>query len=166
VPTILAMLLETPAPARSSSTLRFLRTASAPLPALQLQRFEQKFGVPVIETYGLTEAASQVCANPLPPRRHVPGSVGRPVGFSLRICRPRAASWRDSCPLEDVPAGETGEVCPRLANEHQFQCTFVLFPVRTLYHGTGTHDFVGKVHTGSMAHRVLACGRGGMHPQP
>jgi acyl-CoA synthetase (AMP-forming)/AMP-acid ligase II len=111
VPTILAMLLETPAPARSSSSLRFLRTASAPLPALQLQRFEHKFGVPVIETYGLTEAASQVCANPLPPRRHVPGSVGRPVGFSLRICRPRAASWRGSCPLEDVPAGETGEVC-------------------------------------------------------
>lgn len=56
--------------------------------------------------------------------------------------------------------------CSRLANEHQVQSTFVLLPVGTVYHGTGKHDFVGKVHTGSVAHRVLACGRGGIHPQP
>ena len=111
VPTIVAMLLETEAPACLPGTLRFLRTASAPLPALQQRRFEQKFGVPIIETYGLTEAASQVCANPLPPERHLPGSVGRPVGFSLRICRPRTPAWRGPCPLEDVPTGGLGEIC-------------------------------------------------------
>jgi hypothetical protein len=55
--------------------------------------------------------------------------------------------------------------CSRFANEHQVQCTLVLFPVGTIYHGTGKHYGVGKVHTDSIAHSVLACGRGGIHPQ-
>ncbi|MFI5272874.1 MAG: AMP-binding protein [Ktedonobacterales bacterium] len=113
VPAIVAMLLQTDRPDYLPGTLRFVRTASAPLPPLQLRRFEQRFGIPIIETYGLTEAASQVCANPLPPERHLPGSVGRPEGVALRICQP----LRDDSPvtvtlaLADVPAGETGEVC-------------------------------------------------------
>ncbi len=109
VPTILAMLLHTEKPAFLPGALRFVRTASAPLPALQLCQFEQRFGIPVIETYGLTEAASQVCANPVPPGRHVPGSVGKPVGVSLRICQPRTSQAPQ--PLQDVAPGETGEVC-------------------------------------------------------
>jgi acyl-CoA synthetase (AMP-forming)/AMP-acid ligase II len=109
VPTILALLLQTEKPAFLPGALRFVRTASAPLPALQLRQFEQQFGIPVIETYGLTEAASQVCANPVPPGRHEPGSVGKPVGVSLRICRPRTSEGAQ--PLQDVAPGETGEVC-------------------------------------------------------
>jgi acyl-CoA synthetase (AMP-forming)/AMP-acid ligase II len=109
VPTILAMLLRTEKPAFLPGSLRFVRTASAPLPAIQLVQFEQQFGIPVIETYGLTEAASQVCANPIPPGRHVPGSVGKPVGVSLRICQPRASEAAQ--PLQDVAPGEVGEIC-------------------------------------------------------
>src|SRR5205807_1830170 len=67
-----------------------------------------KFGIPLIETYGLSEAASQVTANPVPPGRHKPGSAGLPVGVALRICRPRADGDED---LHDVPRGETGEIC-------------------------------------------------------
>ena len=49
-------------------------------------RFEASTGIPVIETYGMTEAASQITAHPLSvPRR--PGSVGLPVGVELRIVR-------------------------------------------------------------------------------
>ena len=49
-------------------------------------RFEDSTGIPVIETYGMTEAASQITAHPLSvPRR--PGSVGLPVGVELRIVR-------------------------------------------------------------------------------
>jgi acyl-CoA synthetase (AMP-forming)/AMP-acid ligase II len=49
-------------------------------------RFEASTGVPVIETYGMTEAASQITAHPLSmPRRA--GSVGLPVGLELRIVR-------------------------------------------------------------------------------
>jgi acyl-CoA synthetase (AMP-forming)/AMP-acid ligase II len=109
VPTILAMLLQTEKPGFLPGTLRFVRTASAPLPALQLVQFEQRFGIPVIETYGLTEAASQVCANPVPPGRHIPGSVGKPVGISLRICQPRTSEGTQA--LRDVALGETGEIC-------------------------------------------------------
>ncbi len=108
VPTVLALLLQTERPAFLPGALRFVRTASAPLPAIQLAQFERQFGVPVIETYGLTEAASQVCANPLPPERHIPGSVGKPVGVALRICRPGSAS---EPLLQDVAPGETGEIC-------------------------------------------------------
>src|SRR5262249_9344341 len=64
----------------------------------------------VIETYGLTEAASQVCANPLPPERHVPGSVGRPTGVALRVCQPRTEE-NPAQALLDVAPGEIGELC-------------------------------------------------------
>jgi len=66
--------------------VRFIRSASAPLPVAAADRFEASTGVPVIETYGMTEAASQITAHPLSmPRRA--GSVGLPVGLELRIVR-------------------------------------------------------------------------------
>ena len=68
------------------SGIRFIRSASAPLPVATADRFEATTGIPVIETYGMTEAASQITAHPLSlPRR--PGSVGLPVGVELRIVR-------------------------------------------------------------------------------
>ncbi len=66
--------------------VRFIRSASAPLPVAVADRFEASTGIPVIETYGMTEAASQITAHPLSvPRRA--GSVGLPVGVELRIVR-------------------------------------------------------------------------------
>jgi len=84
VPAIVARL----APLQEGETVpvdvRFVRSASAPLPAVTLERFEEATGLPVIETYGMTEAGSQITANPLHgPRK--PGSVGRPVGVELRV---------------------------------------------------------------------------------
>jgi acyl-CoA synthetase (AMP-forming)/AMP-acid ligase II len=68
------------------ASIRFIRSASAPLPVATADRFEAGTGIPVIETYGMTEAASQITAHPLSvPRR--PGSVGLPVGLELRIVR-------------------------------------------------------------------------------
>jgi acyl-CoA synthetase (AMP-forming)/AMP-acid ligase II len=64
--------------------IRFIRSASAPLPAATLSRFEANTGIPVLETYGMTEAGSQITANPLVGVRK-PGSVGLPVGVELRI---------------------------------------------------------------------------------
>jgi oxalate---CoA ligase len=64
--------------------VRFVRSASAPLSATVLARFEQVTGLAVIESYGMTEAGSQICANPLSgPRK--PGSVGQPVGVEVRV---------------------------------------------------------------------------------
>ncbi len=63
--------------------LRLARSASAPLPAAVRERFELLTSIPVVETYGMTEAASQITANP--PGAVRPGSVGLPVGVELRV---------------------------------------------------------------------------------
>lgn len=120
VPTIVALLLETERPAFLPGCLRFMRTGSASLPPAHLRAFEERFGVPLIETYGLSEAASQVVANPIPPGLHKPGSAGLPTGVKLRICSPRIAEEEQE--LRDVPQGEVGEVClsgPGLIRSYQ-----------------------------------------------
>ncbi|HEX5505426.1 MAG TPA: AMP-binding protein [Thermomicrobiales bacterium] len=114
VPTILAMLLETERPGFLPGDLRFVRTASARLPVAHLEAFEDRFGVPVVETYGLSEAASQIVANPVPPGRRKPGAAGLPAGVALRVCRPRTPDGPPE--LVDVAPGDIGEVCVRGPN--------------------------------------------------
>ena len=66
--------------------LRFIRSCSAPLLATTLVEMEELFGAPVLEAYGMTEAAHQMTSNPLPQAgRRVPGSVGRGTGVSIAI---------------------------------------------------------------------------------
>ena len=64
VPTLLAGI---PAGPRSGHRLRFLRSASSPLPPTLAARLEDDLGVPVLEAYGMTEATHQMASNPLPP---------------------------------------------------------------------------------------------------
>ncbi|MFQ5879558.1 MAG: AMP-binding protein, partial [Dehalococcoidia bacterium] len=82
VPTIVSILLNTPADTDrlDLSHLRFGRSASAPLPVALHRSFEERFGCPLIETLGITEAASTVFSNSLPPHRRKYGSVGLPIG--------------------------------------------------------------------------------------
>ena len=83
VPAIIT-LLATESPEAMATTVNFIRSASAPLPAAVLRRFEETAGIPVVETYGMTEAASMITANPLDgPRK--PGSAGRPAGTRVRV---------------------------------------------------------------------------------
>jgi acyl-CoA synthetase (AMP-forming)/AMP-acid ligase II len=65
--------------------LRFLRSSSASLPAQVMRELARTFDAPVIEAYGMTEAAHQMASNPLPPRPQKPGSVGLAAGPALRI---------------------------------------------------------------------------------
>lgn len=65
--------------------LRFLRSSSASLPAQVMGALTETFGAPVIEGYGMTEAAHQMAANPLPPRAQKPGAVGIEAGPKVRI---------------------------------------------------------------------------------
>ena len=65
--------------------LRFLRSSSASLPGPVMEALAETFGAPVIEGYGMTEAAHQMASNPLPPRAQKPGSVGVPAGPEVRI---------------------------------------------------------------------------------
>jgi len=102
VPAIISILSMDP-PAAPPAGLRFVRSASAPLPFASLERFEKALGVPVIETYGMTEAASMITANPLDgPRK--PGSAGRPAGAEVRIDVPGGAA---------AGAGDIGRVLIR-----------------------------------------------------
>src|SRR5438128_8877361 len=86
VPTIHEILLQRAdsdgAPDRGA---RFIRSCSAALAPAVLANLEKRFGAPVLEAYGLTEAAHQVASNPLPPRPHKPGTVGFGTGVELAI---------------------------------------------------------------------------------
>ncbi|WP_169739577.1 class I adenylate-forming enzyme family protein [Amycolatopsis taiwanensis] len=83
VPAILASLAGRPAP--EVPGIRFARSASAPLPPTTSLRFTERTGIGVLETYGMSEAAGQITANPLDPARRRVGSVGRPVEVDLEI---------------------------------------------------------------------------------
>jgi acyl-CoA synthetase (AMP-forming)/AMP-acid ligase II len=83
VPAIITLLAADP-PSAVATSVRYIRSASAPLPAAVLRRFEETAGIPVVETYGMTEAASMITANPLDgPRK--PGSAGRAAGTEVRV---------------------------------------------------------------------------------
>lgn len=111
VPTIHHLLLarigssERPAGAES---LRFIRSCSTALPPDMMLKLEDVFQVPVLEAYGMTEAAHQMASNPLPPRGRVPGSVGPATG-TVRI------SIMDQEGNHLAP-GERGEVVIQGAN--------------------------------------------------
>jgi acyl-CoA synthetase (AMP-forming)/AMP-acid ligase II/acyl carrier protein len=58
------------------TSLRLIRSSSAPLASKVLEDLERVFKVPVIEAYGMTEASHQISSNPLPPCERKRGSVG------------------------------------------------------------------------------------------
>ncbi len=110
VPTIYRTLLlraeQDAAPQPGEHGVRFLRSSSAALPAIEMERLEARFGVPVIEAYSMTEAAHQMAANPLRGERR-PGSVG--MGANVEV-----AILDDA--HEPQPPGFVGEVAVRGAN--------------------------------------------------
>ena len=65
--------------------LRFVRSSSASLPPSVMSELESVFNAPVIEAYGMTEAAHQMASNPLPPAIRKPGSVGLAAGPEIAI---------------------------------------------------------------------------------
>lgn len=88
VPTIHQILLSRSKPGSrpiGAENLRFIRSCSAPLPSQMMADMEEKFGVPVVEAYGMTEAAHQMASNSLPPGTRKPGSVGLGTGVSVAI---------------------------------------------------------------------------------
>jgi acyl-CoA synthetase (AMP-forming)/AMP-acid ligase II len=108
VPAIISRLAELQPGETVPPGIRFVRSASAPLSVATADRFEAATGLPIIESYGMTEAASQIAAHPLSvPRRA--GSVGVPVGLELRVIRPGEDDPDGSEVAEDGWA-EVGEV--------------------------------------------------------
>lgn len=89
------------APSAFHQTLRFIRSCSAPLSPTTMKELEERFGVPVLEAYGMTEASHQMSSNPLPPRERKPGSVGPGTGVQIAIMDEEGAI---------LPSGRQGEV--------------------------------------------------------
>ena len=87
VPTIISHLVhgatEPDQPTRDR--IRFGRSASSALAVETQTAFENRFGIPIVETMGLTETAAQILSNPLPPGRRKIGSPGIAFGCEVEI---------------------------------------------------------------------------------
>ncbi len=103
-PTLHQMVLERAPERLEGSRLRFARSCSSALAPELLERMEEYLGVPMLEAYGMTEASHEMAANPLPPARRLPGSVGIPTGVEIDLIDKSGHS---------VPPGEVGEVVIR-----------------------------------------------------
>ncbi|TCK31153.1 acyl-CoA synthetase (AMP-forming)/AMP-acid ligase II [Ancylobacter aquaticus] len=103
VPSMIRSVLETPT-LEMASTLRLLRSVSAPLPPALKQEAEARLGLPVVEIYGMTETAGVIASNPLAPSQQRPGSVGLRAGVGIVLLRPSG---------EPAGPGEEGEVVVR-----------------------------------------------------
>lgn len=103
VPTIISHLLhgkKVPSDALRSK-LRFARSASSAL-AVETQRaFQDRFGLAVVESLGLTETAAQCLVNPLDPALHKIGSAGMAISNEARIA---------DCAGVECPRGTEGEI--------------------------------------------------------
>ncbi len=109
VPTIISHLVhgrEAPDEA-TKARLRFGRSASSALAPEVQTAFERRFGIPIVETMGLTETAAQILSNPLPPGPRRIGSPGVPHGNEVAILA-------HGC--ETVPADSEGEIAVRGPN--------------------------------------------------
>lgn len=71
--------------ARANPRLRFIRSCSAALAPRLMSDVESVFAVPIVEAYGMTEAAHQMSANPLPPGIRKPASVGSEAGCQIAV---------------------------------------------------------------------------------
>jgi acyl-CoA synthetase (AMP-forming)/AMP-acid ligase II len=87
--------------------LRFIRSSSSSLPPQVLAELEATFHAPVIEAYGMTEAAHQMACNPLPPGKRKPGTVGLAAGPEVAIMDTEG---------QLLATGSTGEIVIRGPN--------------------------------------------------
>lgn len=88
------------------SCVRFALCGSAPVPVPVMDEFEKKFGVLVVEGYGLSECACRATFNP-PNKDRRPGSIGVSIGSEIKI-------FDDND--NELPPGETGEIVLRGPN--------------------------------------------------
>jgi oxalate---CoA ligase len=107
VPTIHQVLLARDDDGAPAGVMRFIRSCSSALAPAVLAQLENRFGAPVLEAYGMTEAAHQVASNPLPPLKHKPGTVG--PGGAVEVAIVDEAG-------RQVAANAPGEVVVRGAN--------------------------------------------------
>ncbi|HLV97917.1 MAG TPA: long-chain fatty acid--CoA ligase [Ktedonobacterales bacterium] len=107
VPSMYALLLRTPLTSQDISSLRLCVSGGAALPGETLRTFKEKFGIPLIEGYGLTESSPAAVFNP-PNGVQKAGSIGLPIpGVEVQV-----HDIKD----QPLPAGQIGELAIRGPN--------------------------------------------------
>ena len=66
-------------------SFRFIRSCSSALAPAVFEKLEARFGAPVLEAYGMTEASHQMSSSPMPPGKRIPGTVGQATGVEIAI---------------------------------------------------------------------------------
>jgi len=108
VPTIIAYLMNAPTPKEKGldvSRVKFCRSASAPLPPELHRAFEDKFGIGIIETFGMTETNAPCFTNPYDPKKRKIGSPGTAWGNEAKVIDPDTG--------REQPRGVPGELMIR-----------------------------------------------------
>ena len=110
VPTMYAMLSALPDDVvPDTSSLRVAICGAAPMPAELIVRFESRYGVPIVEGYGLSEGSCASTVNPIDGKRK-PGTVGLPLpGQQIAILGPDGTRELYP-PPPNTPRGSAGEV--------------------------------------------------------
>ena len=140
VPTIIAYLLNAPTPRESGldvSRVKFCRSASAPLPPELHRAFEERFGIGIIETFGMTETNAPCFTNPYEPGRRKIGSPGPAFGNEAKVI--------DIATGATLPPNVPGEVMVR--GENVMKC-YYKDPQNT----AKTIERDGWMHTGDMGY--------------
>jgi long-chain acyl-CoA synthetase len=104
-PTALRMVLQAEVPAETFESVRAVGSGTAPLPPELAEAFEDRYGIPVLGTYGATEFAGAIAGWTLKDKkqwgRSKRGSVGRAHhGIELRVVHPETG--------DVLPPGEIG----------------------------------------------------------
>lgn len=160
VPAVINMLLEDPPENASAAfdSVRFVSCSTAPLMPDAHKRFEEIYGVDLVQLYGMSEGG--VVAANRPGFRRI-GSVGTPGLYQdLRILDPEG---------EPLPAGEIGEIVTISAQHaHAYlHAGGVLEPIRGRALPTGDLGYIdenGFVHVTGRAKDVII--RGGVNISP
>ncbi len=93
--------------ANIKTSLRYCISGGASLPLTVIEAFEQRFGIPITEGYGMSEGSPAVTFNQLSIGRK-PGSVGTPIwGVDVKLVNTDGI---------EVPVGEKGELLYRGPN--------------------------------------------------
>lgn len=143
VPTIISYLIEHNAEGVSDekmadikSAVKFGRSASAALSPAKHKVFEERFGIHIVETMGLTETAAQILSNPVPPETFKYGSPGTAYGNEAKIINDDGS---------DAPNNKIGELMIRGDNVMQGYYKNPKVTAETI-----TAD--GWLHTGDLAY--------------
>ncbi len=115
--------------------VRFFVSGGAPLPEKIARQFEEKYGLPIIEGYGLSEASPVVTLNP--PAKTKYYSIGKPLpGLEVRVVGPKG---------ETVAPGTVGEIVVKGPSVMQ---GYLNLPLET---SLALRD--GWLHTGDLAYQ-------------